>query len=210
MAYFPMFIDLTNRACLVVGGGQVALRKVKVLLDFDAVVTVISKDFCPELKNLAETQHRISLIPGEINWQDIEKMELVIAATDDGEVNRQISEFCRIRKIPVNVVDEKEECSFILPSYVKEGNLVAAFSSGGNSPVLTQYLKKQEKEILTPMLGEVNEQLGKWRKKVQETFREEEKRKQAFQSVLMFAIEQEKVPTDEEIKEILKLLESEI
>lgn len=210
MAYFPMFIDLTNQSCLVVGGGEVALRKVRVLLDFEASVIVVSKEVCPALKALAESSTSVTVVCREFRKQDVEDRKLVIAATDDGLVNHQISELCHQKKIPVNVVDKREECSFILPSYVKEKNLVAAFSSGGNSPVLTQYLKAREKEIMFPELGEINEQLGNWRKTVQQTFTEEKDRKRVFSSVLEYALEQQRVPTDHEIEKIIKALESEV
>ena len=103
---------------------------------------------------------------------------MVIAATDDKELNHHIVGICNSKGIMVNAVDQKEDCSFIFSSYIKEKNLIAAFSSGGNSPVLAQYLKSQEKEILTPFLGELNEYMGKIRKRVIEKYDTEEKRKE--------------------------------
>ena len=94
----------------------------------------------------------------------------------------------------VNAVDQKADCSFIFPSYIKEKNLVAAFSSGGNSPVLTQYLKGKEQEILTPFLGELNEYMGQIREKVIAQYDTEAERKRVFKEILCVAIDNGRIP----------------
>lgn len=201
MAYFPMFVDMTERECLIVGGGNVAYRKVIVMLDFGAKVTVVAEDICDELRKLtiddiasedktgsytankennqtdsdaankennkpdSDAADRITIIKRRFDRKDCNGMEMVIAATDDNALNHEIAEYCKANGIMVNAVDQKADCSFIFPSYIKEKNLVAAFSSGGNSPVLTQYLKGKEQEILTPFLGELNEYMGQIREK---------------------------------------------
>ena len=141
MAYFPMFVDLTDANCLVVGGGSVALRKVNVLLDFGAKVHVIAKEISMDLAALSEKMDHLLLEQREFTPFDLQDRKLVIVATSDNELNGQIYMMCSEGGIPVNVVDDQEKCSFIFPSYIKEQNLVGAFSSGGNSPALTQYLK---------------------------------------------------------------------
>ena len=123
-------------------------------------------------------------------------MFMVIAATDDKELNHHIVGICNSKGIMVNAVDQKEDCSFIFSSYIKEKNLIAAFSSGGNSPVLAQYLKSQEKEILTPFLGELNEYMGKIRKRVIEKYDTEEKRKEIFIEIVNTAIENGELPQE--------------
>ena len=174
MAYFPMFVDMTDRPCLIVGGGNVAYRKVKVMLDFGAKVMVVAEDICEELRNLIaddianenksvsdtankekgqtdlDAEGRITVVKRKFDQKDCNGMQIVIAATDDNALNHEIAEYCKSKGIMVNAVDQKADCSFIFSSYIKEKNLVAAFSSGGNSPVLTQYLKGKEQEILTP------------------------------------------------------------
>ena len=216
MAYFPMFIDISGKPCLVVGGGRVALRKVQVLLDFEADVTVVAENICEELntelsKNICEKlpaelpQKRSA---GKILRRKFEPADcigkfLVIAATDDDELNRQIAEICREQGIPVNVVDCLESSDFIFPSYVKEQNLVAAFSSSGKSPVMTQYLKEQEKQVLTPFLGEANELLGTWRIRVQEQISGEKLRRQAFAEILATCLETQKLPDEQQMTDIL-------
>lgn len=209
MAYFPMFVDMTERECLIVGGGNVAYRKVIVMLDFGAKVTVVAEDICDELRKLtiddiasedktgsytANKENRITFIKRRFERKDCDGMEMVIAATDDSAINHEIAEYCKANGIMVNVVDQKADCSFIFPSYIKEKNLVAAFSSGGNSPVLTQYLKGKEQEILTPFLGELNEYMGQIREKVIAQYDTEAERKRVFKEILCAAIDNGRIP----------------
>lgn len=209
MAYFPMFVDMTERKCLIVGGGNVAYRKVIVMLDFGAKVTVVAEDICDELRKLtiddiasedktgsytANKENRITFIKRRFERKDCDGMEMVIAATDDNALNHEIAEYCKANGIMVNAVDQKADCSFIFPSYIKEKNLVAAFSSGGNSPVLTQYLKGKEQEILTPFLGELNEYMGQIREKVIAQYDTEAERKRVFKEILCAAIDNGRIP----------------
>lgn len=209
MAYFPMFVDMTKRECLIVGGGNVAYRKVIVMLDFGAKVTVVAEDICDELRKLtiddiasedktgsytANKENRITFIKRRFERKDCDGMEMVIAATDDNALNHEIAEYCKAKDIMVNAVDQKADCSFIFPSYIKEKNLVAAFSSGGNSPVLTQYLKGKEQEILTPFLGELNEYMGQIREKVIAQYDTQAERKRVFKEILCAAIDNGGIP----------------
>lgn len=209
MAYFPMFVDMTERECLIVGGGNVAYRKVIVMLDFGAKVTVVAEDICDELRKLttddiasedktgsytANKENRITFIKRRFERKDCDGMEMVIAATDDNALNHEIAEYCKAKDIMVNAVDQKADCSFIFPSYIKEKNLVAAFSSGGNSPVLTQYLKGKEQEILTPFLGELNEYMGQIREKVIAQYDTQAERKRVFKEILCAAIDNGRIP----------------
>lgn len=230
MAYFPMFVDMTERECLIVGGGNVAYRKVIVMLDFGAKVTVVAEDICDELRKLtiddiasedkmgsytaniennqtdsdaankennqpdSDAADRITIIKRRFDRKDCNGMEMVIAATDDNALNHEIAEYCKANGIMVNAVDQKADCSFIFPSYIKEKNLVAAFSSGGNSPVLTQYLKGKEQEILTPFLGELNEYMGQIREKVIAQYDTQAERKRVFKEILCAAIDNGRIP----------------
>ena len=196
MAYFPMFVNLKNQLCLVVGGGTVAYRKVNVLLEFEARVVVVGENICDEIYEIAKKSSRLELQKKCFEDADCDNMFMVVAATDDKMLNHHIAEICNSKNIMVNAVDQKEDCSFIFSSYIKEKNLIAAFSSGGNSPVLTQYLKSREKEILTPFLGELNEYMGKIRKHVIENYDTEEKRKEIFQKIINSAIENGELPQE--------------
>lgn len=179
MAYFPMFVDIKKKKCLIVGGGTVALRKVQVLLDFGADVVVVAPEVIPKIK-----EYPVTVYQRNFEKEDLQGCELVVAATDDAGLNHEIAEAAQKQKIPVNAVDQQEDCSFIFPSYVREQELVGAFSSGGNSPVLTQYLKKYMAQILTAELGEANAYLGSIRPVVKKELDTEAMRKKVYQQVL--------------------------
>lgn len=202
MAYFPMFVDLSEKPCLIVGGGKVACRKVKVMLDFGAKVRVVAKEISQELRYLertledSEDPKLMEIKRKSFEEKDCDGMGLVIAATDDKALNHEIAQYCKMQGIMVNAVDQKEDCSFIFPSYVKEGNLIAAFSSGGNSPLLTQYLKEKEVEILNPFLGDLNEAMGRLRQKVISEYDEESKRKEVLKEILYKAIDRGRLPEE--------------
>ncbi len=207
MAYFPMFVDITGQKCLIIGGGRVALRKVQVLLDFGAQVVVVAKEISEEIRKLVQNDDGsatgLFLYEKEFEDKDIEGAALVVVATNNNELNARISGLCNNAGVPVNVVDDKEKCSFIFPSYVKEGDLVGAFSSGGNSPVLAKYLKDKTTDFLTSDLGQLNEQLGKWRPLVIERISGDSGRKAVFERILEDFLETGNVPQDDEIEEII-------
>lgn len=169
MAYFPLFIDLEGKCCVVVGGGTVARRKVEVLLGFGPRVTVIAPKIQEEIRGMAKQWgENLRLLEREFLEGDLELAELVVAATGVEEVNRHISELCREKRIPVNVVDVKEECSFIFPALIREKDITVGISTGGSSPTIAQYLKKSFREAIPEGFGELAEQLGTYRELVKE------------------------------------------
>ena len=179
MAYFPMFIELEGKHCMIIGGGQVAYRTVEVLADFGAELLVIAPEICEEIKNFAGgniAYEERAYIP-----QDIGNCFLVVAATDDEERNHEITQLCRQKKIMVNAV-------------------VGAFSSGGNSPVITQYLKACMKRTITPFLGRMADFLGSIRPEVKEKVKTEKDRKAVYQSLLAQGLSEEKLPVWEDVQ----------
>lgn len=203
MAYFPMFINIENQNCLVVGGGTVAFRKVQVLLDFKAAVTVIAPEVQEKLKkNLG---NHITIYERKFVPEDLRDMTLVVAATDDKEQNHRIAELAKKACIPVNAVDQIEDCSFIFPSYIKKQNVVGAFSSAGNSPVITQYLKEEMREVLDEQLGEINEYMGSVRDAVKAQVPTEPERRKVYQTVFTELLEEGRTGLKEdELLEIIK------
>lgn len=203
MAYFPMFINIENQNCLVVGGGTVAFRKVQVLLDFKAAVTVIAPEVQEKLKkNLG---NHITIYERKFVPEDLRDMTLVVAATDDKEQNHRIAELAKKACIPVNAVDQIEDCSFIFPSYIKKQNVVGAFSSAGNSPVITQYLKEEMREVLDEQLGEINEYMRSVRDAVKAQVPTEPERRKVYQTVLTELLEEGRTGLKEdELLEIIK------
>ncbi|MCR4303248.1 MAG: siroheme synthase CysG [Gallionella sp.] len=137
MDYLPIFADVRARLCLVVGGGEVARRKAGVLLEAGARVRVVAPEIVPALAE----QQRVETVVKRFEAQHLDGVALVIAATNDRGVNRQVSEMARARNIPVNVVDDPGLCSFIMPAILDRSPMMVAFSSGGASPVLTRIMR---------------------------------------------------------------------
>lgn len=210
MAYFPMFVDITDKDCLIVGGGLVAYRKINTLLDFGAEVTVVATDIDNKIKQIAKDNTKVKLRMRKFCDDDIAGKLLVIAATDDKELNHRISSLCVFNKIPVNSVDDIENCSFILPSIIREKDVVAAFSSSGKAPVITQYLKEKESGILTPLIGEINDCMGEYRGIVKERIDDENLRKQIYNEILELSIKERRVLSESEIMIIIERIEGEI
>lgn len=144
--YYPLFLKVKDKLCLVIGGGKVAERKVLSLLKAGAKVKVISPELTPKLKELFEK--------GEILWEkrfyergDLKGAFLVIAATNDPFVQKEVFREAEEENIPCNVVDKPEYCTFIVPSTVKRGDLVIAISTSGASPALARRLRENLEEI---------------------------------------------------------------
>lgn len=141
MPYYPAFLNLADRACLVVGGGEVALRKAEALIEAGARVTVVSPRLGSRLKALAQAG-RVAVMPRRYRRGDLRGMSLAIVATNHPAVNRQVAADAEKKAIPVNVVDDVALCSFILPSVVRRGDLVLAISTGGRSPAVASKLRR--------------------------------------------------------------------
>jgi precorrin-2 dehydrogenase / sirohydrochlorin ferrochelatase len=166
-SYYPLVFDIESKKCVVIGGGQVALRKVKSLLEHGADVTVISPRFCAGLRELAEKGKIIPLRrayrPG-----DLENACIAIAASSSTKVNAKAAQEAKEGRVPVNVVDVPRLSDFIVPSSMTRGDLTIAVSTGGNSPALARKIRiKLEKEfgqeyaVLALLAGEIRSELGR-------------------------------------------------
>ncbi len=138
--YYPISLNIRGRKCTVVGGGQVALRKVQVLLEHGADVKVISPDLCPGLVSLAEREE-IDTLTREYQAGDLKDAFVAIVATDSGKINRQIAMEAKRQKVLVNVVDDAENSDFIAPSYLRRGGISIAISTSGESPALARKIR---------------------------------------------------------------------
>lgn len=146
-SYYPVFLKIGERKCVVVGGGQVARRKVSTLLKHGADVAVISLKVCSELDRLAQNGE-IRLIRRAYQSGDLKGAFIAIAATDDGNVNRQVSLEARKTAVLVNVVDDSTNSDFIVPSHISRGDLTIAISTAGRSPALARKIRlRLEKEF---------------------------------------------------------------
>ncbi|MBS0425158.1 MAG: uroporphyrinogen-III C-methyltransferase [Proteobacteria bacterium] len=183
MDFLPVFLDIKNKTCLVVGGGEVATRKVMLLLQAGAHVSVVS----PQLNTTLNEYHE----HGKINYHTgifqpdlLQNMALVIAATGDCETNRQVSVAAQQHQIPVNVVDNPDLCTFIMPSIVDRSPLLIAISSGGHSPVLARLLRAQLETMIPVAYGRLAAIAGKFREHVKQHFTHPEKRRIFWEKAL--------------------------
>jgi siroheme synthase-like protein len=150
---YPLFLDLSGKRCLVVGGGRIALRKVIALLRAHAVVAVVAKQCCRRFTSVA---HRVQLQVRPFDESDIDRsLTLVIGATDCPDVNRQISVLASLHNIPCNIVDQPDLCSFIVPAVVRRGDITIAISTGGAVPRLSRYLKTIAARAIGPQCSEL-------------------------------------------------------
>ena len=179
MSYFPFFIDIENKSCIIIGGGRVALRKVQKLKPFNPEITVIAPEICNEIKKLGG----ITLIERSFEENDLRHAFMVISATDDIKLNADIYDLCRERKILVNTVDDKTKCGFIFPSIVKEENVSIAVSTSGSCPVFARYLRKKLQSLLQKDFMAAKK-LSLWRGLVKERIPSESGRKRALKKIL--------------------------
>ena len=198
MGFFPFYIDIENKKCLVVGGGTVALRKIEKLLPFKPDITVVAPKVCDEIYMLSG----LNIIERGFNDKDIDGAFFVISATDDNELNAHIFKLCSDRSILVNTVDDKEKCGFIFPALVKKENVTVAISTEGKSPIYARFLRETIESSLDDDCDEIIELLSSVRKNIKETICTEEKRKEAFERILKLCITDRKSVDNKKISEI--------
>ena len=138
--YYPIFLNLSGRKCVVVGGGQVALRKVGVLLEHGAKIRVISPALCSELGQLVRSGE-ILVLDREYRVGDLKGALVAIAATNDRETNLKVAEEARKNAVLINVVDNADNSDFIAPSYLRRGEITIAISTAGRSPALARKIR---------------------------------------------------------------------
>lgn len=162
MEFLPVSLRINNELALVVGGGQVALRKVQLMLRAGARVRLVATHISAELA-LALQAKEHQLLQREFADADLDGVKLVVAATDDQQVNKAVFAAASKRNLPVNVVDQPDLCSFIFPSIVDRSPLLIAVSSGGNAPVLTRLLRARLETLIPSSYGTLVHLLGKYR-----------------------------------------------
>jgi len=183
MRYYPVHLDIKNRNCLVVGGGAVGTRKVNTLLACGARVTVVSPDPTQQLKKMA-AEGSITLRERAYRTVDLKDMFLVIGATDDEMLNRQISEEAEQIGILCNIADRPEACNFILPSVVQRGDLVITISTSGQSPALAKRLRRKLEAQFGEEYADFLLLMGAIRKKLLRQAHEPEAHKALFNQLI--------------------------
>ena len=182
MQYLPLFVKLTDKPVLIVGGGAVALRKAGTLLSAGARLTVVAPDFADEFKQW-QRDGKAELIHGYFAPALLDGKLLVIAATDDDAVNATVYEAATARNMLVNTVDDQPKCGFIFPSIIDRSPIIVAISSFGTAPVLARRLREKLEAFLPQHLGPLAELVGRFRDRVKQKIQGFAARRQFWESV---------------------------
>jgi precorrin-2 dehydrogenase/sirohydrochlorin ferrochelatase len=182
MRYYPVFLNLREKKCIVIGGGEVAERKVLSLLQAHAEVTVISPSLTEELESL-RLQNNITHIPREYREGDLDGAFLVIAATSDEEVNRRVFDEAEKRGILVNVVDSPGLCRFIVPSVIRREPLTIAISTSGVSPAIARTLREEIETLLPEALERLLLFIEDTRKEVLKNIHDPQQRREILELI---------------------------
>ena len=189
MAYFPLFVEMEDRRCLIIGGGKVAFRKAEAMAEYGARVRVIAPEVCRELQKVGEEKGEIFLRKAEPS--DAEWAEVVICASDDHQLHEEVFAFCRERNIPVNTADDKALCTFYFPALARQKDVVVGISTGGQSPAAARYLREQIQKQIPAYFGELAETLGRFRPLVMEQIGTQKEREAFFRELLQKGLQQE-------------------
>jgi len=183
MDFLPVFLNIKNKTCLVVGAGEVATRKIMLLLQAGARVSVVSPELDTTLKEY-RMHGKITLCAEYFQPEQLKNIVLVIAATNDRATNQLVSEAAQQQQIPVNVVDDPDLCTFIMPSIVDRSPLLIAVSSGGQSPVLARLLRAQLEIMIPIAYARLAAIAGKFRQHVKQHFTHPERRRIFWEKLL--------------------------
>ncbi|WP_330111125.1 siroheme synthase CysG [Methylophaga thalassica] len=183
MDYLPIFLDLKQQDCLVVGGGSVATRKVKLLLKAQAKVSVVSPEISDALGTLVK-QGQLRWVQSTFKAEHITDQRLIIAATDNEQVNHLVHDIAKQKHILTNLTDNPDDSDFIFASVLDRSPIIVAVSSGGESPVLARNLRARLETLIPPAYSKLGELMGKYRETVKQKFGELRQRRQFWDSVL--------------------------
>ena len=187
MDYLPLFLDIKNKPCLIVGGGVIAERKVSILARAQASITIIAPEITAEIKRKLDDK--------VVVWQEktfsvddlgngSNKYQIVIAATDDRKVNAEVAQLCRNKNIIVNTADDSKNCDFILPSIIDRSPVQIAVSTGGASPVLARMLRTKLENCTPASYGQLAKLIEDNRIAVKEKFSTIDQRRKFWEQVL--------------------------
>ncbi|MCG8314611.1 MAG: siroheme synthase CysG [Pseudomonadales bacterium] len=183
MDYIPLFFDIKQQSCLVVGGGDIAVRKASLLARAGANVKVVSVVLSDEIKSLLRAaNHQLLQKPYDVG--DLQDVSLVIAATDDMDTNRQVSADAKAAGVPVNVVDNPALCTFILPAIIDRSPIMIGVSSGGQSPVLARLIRARLESTIPASYGKLGELVGQYRDAVKQKFKDVNQRRYFWEQIL--------------------------
>jgi len=182
MPYYPVFLDIKDRKIIIVGGGLVAERKVKNLLTYGCRIYICANNLTPYLNDLV-TEKTIKRLEYNEIPEHMKEAFMAIAATDDHGVNREISLMAKESKVLINAVDQPDDCSFIVPSLVRRGELHIAISTGGKSPALAKRIRRRLESVYGEEYDIVLEIMGALRKRILASYRTQAEKKEVFEQL---------------------------
>lgn len=180
---YPVYLNLRERKCLVVGGGKVAERKIHSLLDCGALVYVVSPQLTPELAVMAGAGEIVH-VQRNYTTTDLENAFLVISATNDDKINRRVAGDCLERNVLINVVDDPPQCNFVVPAVYRQGALSISVSTEGKSPMLARKIREGLTEMFGPEYSEFLELMGTLRERIITTVAIPEERRRMFNDLV--------------------------
>ena len=183
MDYFPLFLKLTDKPCLVIGAGDIAARKIDLLARAGAKITVIANQVGPTVAAM-EDAHSLSIKQKSFEKTDINGYHIIVSATDNPTTNQLVAKVATEQNILVNVVDNPALCSFIFPAIIDRSPIIAAVSSGGAAPVLARLLRAKIESLIPPAFGQLAYLAEKFRSQVKEHFKEPSQRRIFWENVL--------------------------
>lgn len=192
--FYPINLKIDDMKIVIIGGGKVAYRKCMNFLAFNKKVLVVSKEFVKEFEEIKE---QVEIVKGAYNEKYIKDAFVVVAATNNKEVNREIGTYCRQHNKLVNVVDDKDLSNFTVPSFVKRGDLLLSVSTGGKSPSLSRKIRKDLEEVYDDGYEEYVELLGQAREMIIENTSDIKERRKNLKELLDLSFD--------ELRRIIKL-----
>jgi uroporphyrin-III C-methyltransferase/precorrin-2 dehydrogenase/sirohydrochlorin ferrochelatase len=187
MDYFPVFLKLKDQACLVVGAGEIAARKIELLARAGAKITVIAREISPTVLSL-QAAHNLTLLQQSFSPADLVEFRLVVSATDNAETNCLVAQTATEQNIPVNVVDNPGLCSFIFPAIIDRSPIIAAVSSGGSAPVLARLLRAKIETVIPPAYGRLAGLADRFRDKVKQHIKQPAQRRIFWENILQGSV----------------------
>ncbi len=197
MDFLPIFFNLKGKHCLCVGGGEVAARKVALLLEAGAEVTVIAPELGTTMRQFSDTG-KIAYLNQAFRLDMLDNCALAFAATNDEAMNRQVSDAAKERGIPVNVVDRPDLCTFIMPSIIDRSPVIVAVSTSGASPVLARLIRARLETLIPAGYGRLAKLMASFRDKVKQRFKHPPLRRRFWEEILQGPIAEQVFSGQEE------------
>ncbi len=205
MAYFPFFTDIKDKNCLIVGSSFLVLEKAERLLPYEVRITAIVDEETKVDENFKELMKtEVSILNSKFDIGMLDSFDFVVTCSYDKSLNKTIADECKRKRIPVNSVDDTENCTFIFPALIKNGKLSIGISSSGASPYMTRYIKAKLLDIIPDNTDELLDRLESLRPYVKENVPTESQRKVVFKRLFLDFVESERLPNESDAAKIIE------